>query len=294
MLITTGIILAFVAMVFWGFGDFLIQKSSRKIGDWETLCIISFVGILMIAPFVTNSLTDLFVASNLTTLLVILGCGFIFFIASLLDFESLKQGKISVVESVWSTEILVSILLAYFILKESLGFYQIIFVLLLIAGLVMVSIKEKSGFALHRFFLEKGVLVAIGAAVAMGAANFMVGVGARVSDPVVIYFSMTVMCFIFSLVYLIYKGLFGKMISDFNTNKKLILSMSVADNLAWIAFTFAMTMAPIGIVVAVSESYIIISVILGFGISKEKLQLHQKLGLIFAFFGAVALALITV
>ena len=31
-----GIALAFVAMLCWGFGDFMIQKSTRKVGDWET------------------------------------------------------------------------------------------------------------------------------------------------------------------------------------------------------------------------------------------------------------------
>ncbi|TSC57963.1 MAG: hypothetical protein Greene041679_205 [Parcubacteria group bacterium Greene0416_79] len=42
MSITVGIGLAFVAMLSWGIGDFLIQKSTRKIGDTETLFLISF------------------------------------------------------------------------------------------------------------------------------------------------------------------------------------------------------------------------------------------------------------
>lgn len=37
MSIEIGIILAFLAMVFWGFGDFLIQRSTRTVGDAETL-----------------------------------------------------------------------------------------------------------------------------------------------------------------------------------------------------------------------------------------------------------------
>ena len=83
------------------------------------------------------------------------------------------------------------------------------------------------------------------------------------------------------------------MISDFKSNFKLVFTMSVADNLAWIAFVFAMSLAPIGIVVALSESYIIISVMLGLVVSGEKLQLHQKIGLVFALVGAIILAVIT-
>ena len=37
MSISVGIGLAFVAMLCWGFGDFLIQRSTRKVGDIEAL-----------------------------------------------------------------------------------------------------------------------------------------------------------------------------------------------------------------------------------------------------------------
>ena len=47
-----GIIFAFAAMLCWGFGDFLIQKSTRKFGDVETLFFISFFGAVVLFPFV--------------------------------------------------------------------------------------------------------------------------------------------------------------------------------------------------------------------------------------------------
>ena len=40
-----GIGLAFVAMLCWGFGDFLIQRATRKIGDFEILAVI--LGLLV-------------------------------------------------------------------------------------------------------------------------------------------------------------------------------------------------------------------------------------------------------
>ncbi|MES3005190.1 MAG: DMT family transporter [Patescibacteria group bacterium] len=294
MTVTTGIFFAFVAMFCWGIGDFLIQKTSRKIGDWETLFTVSFVGSLMLAPFVWKGLVDVVVGKDILTMLILAGCGLVFLLGSLLDFESLKVGKISVVESVWSAEIVVSALLAYFILSEGLNMQQIALVTTLIVGLIMVSIKDKIGFSIRKLFLEKGVFVAFCAAIAMGIANFMVGLGARASDPVVIYFFISVVCLVFSVCYLLYNNLLHKTVIDIKNNPKLILSMSVMDNIAWIAFAFAMSLAPIGIVVALSESYIIISVILGITVSKEKLKTHQKIGLLLALFGALTLAIITV
>ncbi len=293
MSVTIGITLAFVAMLCFGFGDFLIQKSSRKIGDWETLFVVSCVGTLMLAPFVWGDFVGVFDYNSSFELLILIGCSLAFFIVSLLDFESLKIGKITVVEPIFSTEIVVSALLAYFILKESLEFYQIILVILLISGLILVSIKEKGKLSFKHFFVEKGVFWALTTALIMGGTNFIVGFGARVSSPIVVYFFISVVCSILSLIYLLYKGMFRKMISDFKSNFKLVFTMSVADNLAWIAFVFAMSLAPIGIVVALSESYIIISVMLGLVVSGEKLQLHQKIGLVFALVGAIILAVIT-
>ncbi len=59
-------------------------------------------------------------------------------------------------------------------------------------------------------------------------------------------------------------------------------------------FIFAMTLAPIAITVALSESYIIVAVILGLAINKEKLERHQKFGLVLSVFSAITLAVMTV
>ena len=69
--------------------------------------------------------------------------------------------------------------------------------------------------------------------------------------------------------------------------------MSIADKAAWVAFAFAMSLAPIAVAVALSESYIIIAVILGLFVNKEKIQFHQKCGLVLAIFAAIFLAAIT-
>ena len=72
-----------------------------------------------------------------------------------------------------------------------------------------------------------------------------------------------------------------------------LLPMMVTDNAAWVAYTFAMTLIPIAIATALSESYIIIAVILGLAIGHERLQPPQKVGLIAAVAAAVSLAAIT-
>ena len=85
----------------------------------------------------------------------------------------------------------------------------------------------------------------------------------------------------------------AKTLRDAVSFRGTLLPMSIFDNAAWVAFAFAMSLAPIAIAVAPSESYIIVAVILGLLINHERLQKHQKFGLVSALVAAIVLAAIT-
>lgn len=289
MNITVGIGLAFVAMLCWGFGDFLIQKTTRKLGDWETLFLITLFGAVVLLPFVWKDLPNIFSWGN--QLLVLLIAGTVLFIAGLIDFEALREGKLAVVEPIWSFEVPAAAFLAFFILGERISVLQIILVVLLVISLFLVSFREKT--ISKKFFLEKGVWLAFLGAFVMGAANFFMGWGGRVSDPLMVNFFTDAFIMILTGIYLIVQGKFVKTFTDLKDKYKIVLPMSIADKVAWLAFVFSMSLAPIAVATALSESYIIVAVILGIAINKEKLQVHQKIGLIGAVTTAVILAIIT-
>ena len=281
-----GIILAFAAMLCWGFGDFLIQKSTRKLGDWETLFIITLVGAVFLFPFVYKDIPSVF--SSWKNLGILLLASFILFIAALLDFEALKEGKLSVVEPLWSLEVPVSATLAFFIMKESISFNQALLIGALIVGLILVSLR--SYHFTKRIWLEKATFIALAAAIVMGAANFFVGFGARQTDALMMNWFLSVFIMLCSAIYLVKMGSMKKMFRDTIKYRKLVLPMTIVDNLAWIAFAFAMILAPIAIAVAISESYIIVAVLLGMFVNKEFLRTHQKIGLVLALVAAITLA----
>ncbi len=290
MVIELGILLALVAMIGWGFGDFFIQKSVRKIGDWESLFLVTAVGAIVLAPFIYKDFPALFSAHN-PSLYILLAGSFILFIAAILNFEALKEGKISVVEPLWSLEIPVAALLAFFVMNESVGWTQIVLIIVLIAGLVMTSLR--SYHLEKRIWLEKAVFLAIGAALIMGAANFFVGWGARSTTGLMMIWFINIFIAIACLFYIIPKISRRKFIKNIRENKGILAGMCIFDNIAWVAFAYSMTLAPIAITVALSESYIIISVLLGMFVNKEFLHKHQKIGLLIAIVAAVTLATIT-
>lgn len=286
--ISIGIILAFVAMIGWGFGDFFIQRTARRFGKWEPLFIITLFGAVILFPFVYSDLSSLFSSKSLWILIL---ASFILFIAAVLDFEALREGKLDVVEPIWSLEIPISGILAFLIVGEAISLFQILLIITLIVGLVLVSFKsiKFSG----KMFLEKGAVVAVIAAVIMGVANFFVGWGARVSDALMMNFILNVIIAFSSFIFIISRSRFKKMIADVQKNKAEWISMCIFDNSAWIAFAFAMTLAPVAITVALSDSYIIIAVLLGIYVNKEFLHKHQKFGIAIAIVSAITLAYIS-
>jgi len=57
MAFETSILFAFAAMLSWGIGDFLIQRTVRKIGDLQTLTWIGIIGSIFLIPFAIKDFT---------------------------------------------------------------------------------------------------------------------------------------------------------------------------------------------------------------------------------------------
>jgi len=291
MSVSVGIGLAFVAMLCWGVGDFLIQKSTRKVGDIEALFFVTAFGAVVLFPFVYKNIGALFASSGSTLFVLGILC-VVLLLAALFDFEALRVGKLAIVEPIWSFEVPVAALLAFFILGERVTAFQILIVITLLVGLALVSLKKP--FHLKHFLLERGTLLALLGAVFMGTANFFMGWGARLSDPIMANFVTDVFIAVVTGLILLSRGRIQETIRDMNQSRNVLIQMSVSDKTAWVAFAFAMTLAPIGIVVALSESYIIIAVLLGLSVNRERLELHQKVGLVVAIVSAIILAAIIV
>ncbi|MDD5165038.1 MAG: DMT family transporter [Candidatus Pacebacteria bacterium] len=290
MLTAFGIGLSFVAMLSWGFGDFMIQKSTKRLGDWETLFFITLFGTVILAPFVWRKIPELFTGSH-SHLIILICAAFALLIAAILDFEGFKRGKISVLEPIMSFEILAASFLSFFFLGDKVSFLQIGLIIVLIAGLCLVSFRGK--FMAKSFLLEKGVIVFLLGSILMGATDFFLGWGSRVTDPFVANFVINVIMMTVAGLFLIFRPKSRTSVRNLKENRALLLVMSIADNTGWIAYAVAMTLVPIAVATGLSESSIIIAVLLGLFVNKERLQRHQKYGLGIALVSVMVLAFVT-
>jgi len=277
-------------MLSWGIGDFFIQKSTRKLGDWETLFVITLFGTLILIPFVYRSL--FLVLSDSRSLYVLVGSALLLTAAAVFEFESFRRGKMSVVEPMLPFEIPAASVLAFVLLGDRITSLQFGLIVTLIVGLFLVSFRGRV-FSL-RYFVERGVFLGLLGAGLMGAADFLLGWGSRIADPLTANFVLNVVMVLCSGAVIVATGRSKRLLSDIRENRGVILIMSISDNVAWVGYAFAMSIIPIAIATGLSEASCIVAVLLGIFINREKLQRHQSVGLIIALASAIILAFVAV
>ena len=289
-----GILFAFGALLSWGIGDFLIQRSTRELGSWTTLFSLTAFGAIVLFPFVYPDLGPLL--GDHSGLLILGLASIILLYAAIFDMRALRSGKLSVVEPVFAAEVIITTGLAAFFLREFPTGWQWLFILISLSGVALVSTKslkfisELKDTSRH---LEKGVLLAILATLGMGTANFMFGLGSRAVSPLVInWFTDTFIAIIMGL-YLWQRGDFKRTGHALLNHKTLALSMSAIDKAAWLFYSYSMTLIPIAVATSISESYIALAALLGLRINNERLKPHQLVGITLAVIGAIALSAVT-
>ncbi len=286
--IVIGVLLALGAALFWGIGDFLIQKTTRRVGDWETLFLISLIGSIILAPFVYSSLGA--ALSNRSDLFLLLFIGAVQFIGALINFEAYRRGKIAVIEPVLSLEIPIVAVLSLIFIGEALAPMEYILIIALMFGLMLVSIKS---YYITKFGrLEKGILLGVASGTILGISSFVIGFGSRVTNPLIVIWFLSINIVVYTAIYLAYTKRLHKLLRDTRKRPLLVLSMGLFDNGAWLAYAAATVLLPITIAVALSENFIIIAAMLGLVVAKERILPHQKIGLVISVACTIILALL--
>ena len=285
MIIEISILFAFAAMLSWAFGDFFIQHSTRKIGNLGTLTVIGIVGTIGLIPFIFHDLKLLVSTPNL---ILVISLGLITFVTAMLDFEALKEGKLSIIDVIFEIELPVTVTLSMIFFKESLTGWQIAIVASMLLGMILIATKS---FHHWKTRLEKGVLFAFFAAVLMGVVNFMTATSSKNISPIMAVWAPWVIFTVVCLLAIWQRegiGTFGKNIVQY---KWLLLLTGFLDTMAWIFYALATYKYEIAIITAITECYPAVAMFLGLWLNKEKIKWYQYFGAILALGGSIILAL---
>lgn len=279
-----AILLAFGAMVGWGLGDFLIQKTINKIGPIGTLCWISLFSSIILIPFVVSDLKNITQSQYIT--LIILGLAN--FASGYIHFKALQIGKLSVVEIIMSIELPLTILLGILVFKESLSLWQIFLIFILFIGIILISIDTTK--INKKDFLEKGSLLAIFSGVLIAIVNFGSASQAKEISPLMALWIPWFVCGLICFALLSQNNLKTFFRRSAN-NWFLVLIMVIVDLLAWTSYVFAVAKEELSITIAITESYVVIALALGIIINKEKITKIQYFGAALAVCGSLLIGL---
>lgn len=279
---------AFGAMICWGIGDFLMQRSIWKMGNIETLAYIGAIGSVALLPFVLGEISAVFSPQNTYLLLAL---AFFTLLSSVLNFHAFKIGKLSVVEVMLEFELPVSVLLGVIFFSETLSLAQIILISVVFCGIVLIALEKLSLKHILGNF-EKGAIFALAGGMAMGVMNFFTAAGAKQISPIIaIWFPWTALA-IFCIIYIFAKGSGRKFLKNIQQNKELVIATAFVDTFAWVLFAFALQSNELSVTTAITESYPVIGVLLGLRFNREKIVKHQWLGVIIAIVGSIWLAIL--
>ncbi len=281
-----GILFAVVALVSWGFGDFFIQRTSRKTGVIDAMFFIDVVAAVVLLPFVWDELTLL----DSRTIYILLIAGIVLVGACFFLFNALKEGKLSIVEPVASLELPLTVVIAGFLGHEKLDLLTYLIIAVVFIGIFLTVTEGRYVFKEALKKLEKGTLLAFGGAIMMAFGNFTIGYASQETSPLMSIWATSLIVLIPCIVYYIFTNRFGLMVRHIKKYPLTVLAEITFDNVAWIAFAFAVIYIPISVAITISESYIILAVLLGVIINRERLRHHQYLGVALAIGGVLLLA----
>lgn len=290
-----GVIAALVALVSWGFGDFFIQRTARKIGSMEALFFICLFGAVLLAPFAWTDVR--FFLHNFHIMILLLVTVIISFLAAIIDFEAMRRGKLAVIEPVMSSELVFIIAISIIFLGEHINYEQIGLIILVGLGILLVVIRHEPKhwwqWLKKRKAIERGVVLAVAGAVAMALSTVLTGLSSRETNPISsIWFVFTLMAVI-CLLYFLARREFKNVLHTARANWRVVLAESFFDTISWLAYAVAVRYLPVSIAVAITESYVALAAMLGIIFNGEKFQRHQKIGIVVTLVATIVLAVIS-
>jgi drug/metabolite transporter (DMT)-like permease len=127
----------------------------------------------------------------------------------------------------------------------------------------------------------------------MALTDLFMGISAQETSPLFTVWSVWLMFTVACFIYIASKKEVKKLFDDVHAHPWAIFLVGIFDTLGWVGFCFATERIPIGIATAIGQSFIIITILLGIFVNRERIKRHQVWGITFTVAGVIALAWIT-
>ncbi|OGL59052.1 hypothetical protein A3E96_03335 [Candidatus Uhrbacteria bacterium RIFCSPHIGHO2_12_FULL_46_13] len=284
-----GIALAFLALLGWGVGDFLTQRSARQAGTWRSLFFFGLFGAIVFWPVAMGQLGQIFSSAHSWRFVAL---AIVVTFTAVVSLEAFRLGKLAIVAPILGLELPLTVALGVIVHGEKLSAVEFFLSLVVFVGIVLATVEFEMLGQKYNFLFERGAVLGLLAAVGLALTNFLVGLSSQATSPLLtVWFTSAVLLLISSGV-LVALGELRHLQNIFWENKKIISSACIFNNIGWVSYAMATTFVPIAIVTTISEGYIALATFLGVVIGREKLHSHQVAGVALSLSGIIILSLV--
>jgi len=282
--ISYGIFFGIIAMMSWGVSDFFVTKSTRGCDPFRAFLWSQIIALIILFAIFFIFLETPKFSFNIVGLILL--SAFFTVIANLAFYKSLKVGKVSIVMPVASCWAVVTVLLSLIFLNQSLTQNRVVGVVLAIAGAVLVSFSWKDLKKLKNH--ADGVNYAVIAALAYGIDFVFIDLMAnRIGWFFPILFTgLVTACFLS-----VYAGMSGKDISFPKKVWHFIILVGILDTVAYLFYSSSVTTVYGAVMAPIAASSPAVSILLAKIFFKEKIEMHQEIGIALVIIGLILLSI---
>lgn len=283
-----GIVSGLITMIFWGIAIFLAAIASRKVGNILTLFWMQMFGFLVGLAYFFLNLHSLSLNSLLNFIPILLVIALLQVIAYLYFYKGLEKGQVSLVSPLGASWSLITVLLSIIFLKEVLKLNQLFAILLILAGIIIISVNIKEFIKNKSLQLLIGVKEGIISMIGWGVSLFLL---IPVSQELG-WFLPAFMFRLFILLILVSFSFYSKKRLLPKTSKfpwLLLITIGVFDICAFFSYSFGVSSAFGSIVAPISSANTLVTIVLGLIFLKERINKRQLVGI-----GAIVCGLVLI
>jgi bacterial/archaeal transporter family protein len=283
-----SIILALLAAVFASLTNILVKIGMENVNSNLATAIRTVIVIIMafIVVVVTKQLPAITMIPNKALAFILLsgistGLSWLFF------FRALAVGDVSKVVPIDKSSIVLTILLSILVLGEKAVPNIIVGGALIAFGTFVLIGKneEKKRFTGSQFYIVYAILGAVFAALT----SILAKIGMEGVDSNVATFLRTIVVLVFAWAIVLFQGTHREMKQISSKSYLFLILSGVATGLSWLCYFAAIAIGKVSVVAPIDKFSVVITMILGFVILKEKATKYTVIGGIFITVGTALL-----
>jgi drug/metabolite transporter (DMT)-like permease len=283
--VSNGFVLGTLAAIAWGSTDIFITYVSRRIGFFRAVLLSQFLGVCMLV--VIAIAIDL-PGASIGQLLALVGVAPLAVVAYGGFYRALELGPIAIVSPIVSANGVVVVVLALLVLSESLSAVQALGCVLVLGSIVLAALEPRT--AIEEAGAGSGVRLAIVASLAFGGYLF----GMAVLSEELGWLMPILVTRAVAVAVLAAVELAGRMREAGRLGGRAVLAClaaGVLDASGYLAFNRGAEIGEVALTGAAASAYPVIPIVWGLLALRERVALHQLVGVAGVIAGMVVLSL---